>query len=345
MSSFVITFTPHFKQEVFRELSRTDQEVKSIIAFGGGKALISSALGREMFTQRIVDQSPIFIKHIMPVMEEGKIANILEIDKKEILSAVDKIASLMNQERFAVQCRVISGSEGGLNYSSKDIEVYVGEEYFKRGNIPSFSDNVILNDDIRIISILINKDGYYVGYSKSHENLNFHCDEHRICSKSGREISRAENKLKEALAKFDIVLSGKGIALDIGAAPGGWTKVLADHGYEVIAVDPGDLHPTLQKNPKVKHLKERVEKLDFEDHFDVVVNDMNIDPQDTSKIMVNLAPALKKGGLAIVTLKLPKRADASIEESTLILKQAYDILGIKSMFHNRQEVTVVLRKR
>ena len=345
MSRFIITFTPHFKKEVLRELAQVDPMVSLVNVFGGGKALITSELENPIFTQKVVDQSPIFVKHIMPVMGEGKVVNDLEVDKKEILAAVDRIASPMNQERFAVQCRIISGGKGGLAYSSKDIEVYVGEAYFARGNTPSFSDSEILNDDIKIISVVISGGIFYVGYSNSHENLNLHCDEHRVCSKSPRAICRSENKLKEALAKFNIVLSGEGVALDIGAAPGGWTKVLTDYGYEVIAVDPGDLHPTLQENPKVKHHKMQIEKLDLTDHFDVVVDDMNVDPQDTSRIMVNLAPTLKEGGMAIVTLKLPKRAEVSIKESVQILGQAYEIVGIKSLFHNRQEVTVVLRKK
>ena len=345
MSRFIITFSPHFEREVFGELAQVDPLVRSVNAFGGGKALITSELESAIFTQRIVGQSPIFIKHIMPVMGEGKVVGDLETDKQAILSAVDRIASSMDKEKFAVQCRITSGGKGGLGYSSKDIEVYVGEDYFNRGNTPSFSDSKILNDNIKIISVLINGDDYYVGYSTSGDNLNFHCDEHRVCSKSPREICRSENKLKEALVKFNIVLSGEGVALDIGAAPGGWTKVLADYGYEVVAVDPGNLHPILQENPKVTHHKMQIEKLELKEHFDVVVNDMNIDPQETSRIMVGLAPAIKSGGMAIVTLKLPKQAEVSIKESVQILGQAYEIVGIKSLFHNRQEVTVVLRKK
>lgn len=344
-SRFIVTFSPHFQKDVMRELAIVDTAIKPIIDFGSGKALVSSVLEGAVYSQRLVQQDPIFIKHIMPVMGEGKVVNDLEIDKKAILAVVDRVAATMAEEKFAVQCRIISGGKGGLVYSSKDIEVFVGEEYCNRGNTPSFSDSVILNDDIKIISILINGDDYYVGYSTSGDNLNFHCDEHRVCSKTARAICRSENKLKEALARFKIVLSGEGAALDIGAAPGGWTKVLADYGYEVVAVDPGDLHPFLRDNPKIKHHKTQVEKLDFKEHFDVVTNDMNIGPQETSAVMVGLAPTLKSGGIAIVTLKLPMRAKTSIDESVRILEKVYDIVGIKSLFHNRQEVTVVLRKK
>ena len=103
MSSFIITFTPHFEKEVFRELSRTDPQVKSIIVFGSGKALISSVLGREIFTQKIVAQSPIFVKHIMPVMEEGKIVLGIKNDGVYFYDiANDEFKKLDKKNKFIV---------------------------------------------------------------------------------------------------------------------------------------------------------------------------------------------------------------------------------------------------
>lgn len=52
-----------------------------------------------------------------------------------------------------------------------------------------------------------------------------------------RTISRSEFKLEEALEAFGIDTAGVGRALDIGAAPGGWTARLLGLGIRVIAVD------------------------------------------------------------------------------------------------------------
>lgn len=51
----------------------------------------------------------------------------------------------------------------------------------------------------------------------------------------------AEFKLLEALEVFGIVLPSHGVALDLAAAPGGWTRVLRRAGEYVTAIDPGEL--------------------------------------------------------------------------------------------------------
>ncbi len=344
MSKFIITYTPCFRKSMLSELIAVDEELEVESVFSDSVLMIDSKLEKEEFINKLLEKSPIFIKHIMPVMKNGKITENLELDEQEILSGINSISTL-TKESFAVQCRIISGGKNGLDYSSKDLEVFVGSHYEQRGNIPTFSDTSLKNDDIKVLSIMIHHNDYYLGFSSSKENLNFHCDEYRICGKGGRSISRAENKLKEALSKFNVTLDGTGYALDIGASPGGWTKVLADYGYEVVAVDPGNLKPELESNPKIHHYKCRIEDLDFENFFDIIVNDMNIEPQATSNIMNKLVKSLKDNGIAIVTLKLPNKVEEDIKESIQILSQNYDVLAIKSLFHNRQEVTTMIRKK
>lgn len=48
--------------------------------------------------------------------------------------------------------------------------------------------------------------------------------------------SKASQKLEEVLLRMDISLDPGAIALDVGASPGGWTKVLASRCRKVIAV-------------------------------------------------------------------------------------------------------------
>jgi 23S rRNA (cytidine2498-2'-O)-methyltransferase len=345
MSKFIVTFTPCFRKSVIKELCAINKEIIVEKTLSDAIILIQVNTSIEDFTQKIMSASPIFIKHLMPVMIEGKINGNLEDDKTIINNDLEKIVKLDKGQRFAVQCRIIAGGKQKLDYSSKDLEVFIGQNYEDKGGIPTFNDLAVQNIDIAIISILINKEDYYLGFSTSKENLNFSCDEYRIGSRESRKISRAENKLKEALVKFNVTLDGKGVALDIGAAPGGWTKVLVDYGYDVIAVDPGDLHPDLQNNPKIKHFKTRIENLEFENYFDIIVNDMNIDSQVTAQIMNSLSPMLKDEGICIVTLKLPNKSEDKIAESLAILSNCYDVLDTKSLFHNRQEVTTFIRKK
>lgn len=279
----------------------------------------------------------------MPVSEAGNITGEQLTDCESILNAAKGICPIGQGGYFSVQCRILNGSAG---YSAKDIEVFVGTYFDRSGGIPLFSDTDIINEDFDVISVFIYGSVFYIGFSPVSENLNSHGDEYRILSRSGREISRAENKLKEAIAKFKIEIRGEGYALDIGASPGGWTKVLADYGFNVYAVDPGSLKECLYEHPNITHIKDRIENVKLDKQFEIIVNDMNIDPADTSEIMVGLAPMLANGGLAVVTLKLPfSDVDRSIGESTEILSQKYDIISIKNLTHNRSEVTALIRKK
>jgi len=342
-SAYIITYTPYFEKSVKKEIYSVDPNFDTERKFSPSNALVTSQKPGDIFIRELKKSSPIFIKHIMPVMDAGKLSGDLEKDKIKLLQSVDSISQMKKGTKFAVQCRLV---EANLEYTAKDIEVYVGSYYERKGSIPSFSDREIINQDINIISIFIHGSEYYVGFSKSSDNLNFHSDEYRISSRAGgREISRAENKLIEALASFNVELEGKGTALDLGAAPGGWSKGLAEYGYEVLAVDPANLHPKLENDPRIKHIRKKAQDIKLEKPLDLIVDDMNMEPKDTAKIMNDIAPLLKEGGLAIVTIKLPFNPERGITEAKEILNDKYEVLKIRSLFHNRQEVTALLRKK
>jgi len=205
MSKFIVTYTPHFRKNMIKELLKVDKNVNVLQVVADSILIIDSKLEYDDFLKKITDMSPIFVKHLMPVMKQGLITENFENDKKNIFDSIKNIVVLNKDDRFAVQCRIVSGgSREKLEYSSKDVEVFVGSYYEKNGAVPTFSDSNLKSEEIEVISILIYKNNYYVGFSNSRQNLNFHCDEYRIFSRNGREISRAENKLKEALSKFNI---------------------------------------------------------------------------------------------------------------------------------------------
>lgn len=108
MSKFIITYTPCFRKSMLSELIAVDEEleVESVL-------IIDSKLEKEEFINKLLEKSPIFIKHIMPVMKNGKITENLELDEQEILSGMNSISTL-TKESFAVQCRIISGGKNGF---------------------------------------------------------------------------------------------------------------------------------------------------------------------------------------------------------------------------------------
>ncbi|MGG3572586.1 SAM-dependent methyltransferase [Bacillus gobiensis] len=76
-------------------------------------------------------------------------------------------------------------------------------------------------------------------------------------------MSRAKFKLLEAEVKFNINYNDYSSALDIGAAPGGWTSLLLEKGLKVTAIDPSNLHPDLLRNPNLTFYKKRLMKFPY----------------------------------------------------------------------------------
>jgi len=339
----IIAYFPEFKKNAQGEIAAIDPKAK-FRPLGLQLSFFSGSLEFETFAKRLKDSSPIFVRHIMPVHEAGIVQNQKEEDLQMLLDKASKIACLKPGDLFSVQCRIV---EAKLDYKAKDIEVLLGTHFEKQGCIPTFSDKELQSGETYVISVLIFGGEYFLGFSRSTDNLNSHCDEYRVMARAGEvAVSRAENKLKEAIHKFGVKVTGAGNALDIGAAPGGWSNVLASYGFEVFAVDPGELHKSLYENKKIRHYRDRIENVRFEESFELVVCDMNTDPQITAEIMVGLSEKLAEEGLAIITLKLPfYDVERSLGESAEILKRAYDILAVKNLTHNRREVTALLKKR
>ena len=157
-----------------------------------------------------------------------------------------------------------------------------------------------MNYDVHVISVAVKDKTCYIGYCLAEDNLNFQCNEYRVLGKEPPQICRAENKLKEAICKFQLKLEGEGNALDVGAAPGGWTKVLADYGYQVSAVDPGILDKRLKSYKNIKHYRAHVEDVTFDKRFNLVTCDMNMDALKVAKFMCKIHNNLEDDGVAIV---------------------------------------------
>ncbi|MFO7173154.1 MAG: SAM-dependent methyltransferase [Bacillota bacterium] len=164
-------------------------------------------------------------------------------------------------------------------------------------------------------------------------------------------ISRAAFKLMEALELFaplGFCLRPGDRALDLGAAPGGWTQVLLDRGLQVTAVDPAPLDPRLQGRPGLTFLQGRAGEVPLPPAaFDLVTCDINWHPLETARTVAARAEVLVPGGWALVTVKLLGGGNP-----TAIWRRAADILAgaglrlvaARQLFHNRDEVTLLLRR-
>lgn len=198
------------------------------------------------------------------------------------------------------------------------------------------------------VSVAFTKAGAYIGVSVTRDNLSPWAGGARPFAKTNDMICRSEFKLLEAVEVFE-GLSERihGDALDIGAAPGGWSRVLHERGVNVAAVDPAKLDPRMPIG--VKHFAQTAERFiaaQEDGSYDIITNDMKMDAKLSADVMLNAARLLRDGGVAVVTLKLPNGDWAKAASFALHkLSKLYDIIGARQLFHNRQEITCALEVR
>ena len=165
--------------------------------------------------------------------------------------------------------------------------------------------------------------------------------------RSKKSVSRAEQKLLEALELCPALEGAR--ALDLGAAPGGWTRILAERGFQVDAVDPAELDSTVLALSKVHHHRTTAGVFLEQQKgtaYQVMVCDMKMEPVMASRLMLEFAPLLDHQGWLILTLKLPKGSSALkvARESLECLSSTFQIVQARQLFFNRNEVTVIARK-
>lgn len=188
----------------------------------------------------------------------------------------------------------------------------------------------------------------YVGYSMPHTSSPWLMGIPRL--KLFRDApSRAALKLEEAflifLDKPEELLRPGMTAVDLGAAPGGWTWELVKRHFRVIAVDNATLSPLLLTSGLVTHYRAD----GFHYRPNKTVNWLVCDIVEQPARIANLIGRWMISGWchrAIFNLKLPmKKRYQEVEHCRhLILKHASDAdvsitLAFKQLYHDRAEVT------
>jgi 23S rRNA (cytidine2498-2'-O)-methyltransferase len=161
------------------------------------------------------------------------------------------------------------------------------------------------------------------------------------------QISRSEFKLEELFRVHDLPFPKGGTAIDLGAAPGGWTRILRQRGFTVWAIDPAMLDPRIARDPGVRQVRTTAGPFLAETDVtaDLVVNDMRMDPELSVSVMRGAARRLAPGGMMIQTLKVtPNHTLRTVRRSLDALRHDYEIVWAGQLHHNRNEVTVVGRK-
>jgi 23S rRNA (cytidine2498-2'-O)-methyltransferase len=161
--------------------------------------------------------------------------------------------------------------------------------------------------------------------------------------------SRSTLKLDEAIRWFvpdeNQYFKAGMSAVDLGAAPGGWSWQLTKRGLLVTAIDNGPMNKNLMQDGMVEHYKTDAFKFTPEHSVDWLVCDMAERPILVSKLIANWFVS-KNCKNAIFNLKLPmKKRLSAVQECKALLEQTFHQANIrctvrmKQLYHDREEIT------
>jgi 23S rRNA (cytidine2498-2'-O)-methyltransferase len=345
----IVTAHPEFASKSVVELKQLDKRLTRIEELAPGVTLCGTpdvtALMRLAAKER-----PIFVRHLAPVQTIANLSNTTQ-DLAELARAIAQLPGLALLERgthFSVQTRLAQTEETQEKrpYSSGQINQALAEMLTEEtGAIEAVKKPQV------IVSLLCTIDKGYIGISTAEENLSSWPGGARRFAQTPEQISRAEFKLLEALEVFGVTLPPQGHALDLGAAPGGWTRLLLEAGLNVVAVDPANLDPRLTRVKRMEHYRGYAENyIDLAIRkairFDVIVNDMRMDAREAARQLAKASLCLQADGFMISVLKLPHAAPGidpliNLNEALHILSKHFSLVQALQLFHNRQEVTVI----
>lgn len=356
-SMLVVTAHPEFLHAALKELQRLDHSLKSCELLAQGISLCMTSDATRLM-HLAAEERPIFVRHLAPVQAIVNLDNTEE-DVGRLALAIAGLPSFTMLERgqpFAVQSRLVrteeemtAGASHKWAYSSgqlnQQLAAAIAEE---TGAVESIKKPQI------IVSVLCTPSKGYIAISTVRENLSDWPGGARQYAQTPEQISRSEFKLLEALEVFGVTLPSEGRALDLGAAPGGWTRLLLEAGMQVVAVDPARLDPRLDRQPGLEHYRGYAEvylEKVIKQHktLDVITNDMRMDAREAARLLVQAGQCLRPDGFIISTLKLPHATRSidplrNLREALNILGKHFGIVRARQLFHNRQEVTAMLAR-
>jgi 23S rRNA (cytidine2498-2'-O)-methyltransferase len=161
---------------------------------------------------------------------------------------------------------------------------------------------------------------------------------HRVRRPRGAP-SRSAHKLAEALAWLANGPDSNDECIDLGAAPGGWSGVLADRNCKVIAVDPGALAPAIAR--QVRHIRTNAFEYVPETPADWLFCDMAYRPLEVASLLARWGRH-RWARFLIANIKLPmkKRVAMLRRVREILASGGWTGLRGRQLYHDREEVTL-----
>ena len=303
----------------------------------------AEGLGKQLLLEKLIFARQMFVyqAHIQDMSTDDRIASIGDVADELPLCGELRVEHADTTE----------GRE--LSRFCRKFTVPLRQVMKKRNKLTAKSRS----DKPLMMLFFTHTDQAYVGYAEP-GNYSPHSSGILRLKFPAEAPSRSTLKLDEAFQMFIPKqeqadrISASAQAVDLGACPGGWTYQLVRRGLFVQAVDNGLMADSLMETGQVRHFPEDGFRFQpKKKNIQWVVCDMIEQP---SRVAALMAKWVVDGWCkeAMFNLKLPmKKRHESVYQSLQVIKDAMEKGGVKSyqiqakhLYHDREEVTVHLRK-
>ncbi len=336
MHGIVFTASQEFLAEAMAEIKERFPDYRQF-SLTDGVFFVEMDGQAKHIRDALLRQPAVFVHH-MHLADRAQVQGFDEIMETVLERLNTDLQQVDGEAAVATQARAFATRFG---FTARGLKVACDALLEERGC------RSVIKDPVWVISVTVCGDMLYYGLDRAAYNLSDWTGGMIHFRKDASDISRAKFKLLEALIRFQPSLPSQGRALDLGAAPGGWTSVLLERGMQVLAVDTGDLDPRLLKAPGLEFRKQNVNDLRLRpgEQFDLITCDMSWSPFFTVDMINRLSKYLKVRGQAIVTVKLMgRKARTTLSKVLQEFDDSLRVLHVQHLFHNRREVTVHLER-
>ncbi len=203
---------------------------------------------------------------------------------------------------------------------------------------------------------LVGKEGLFCGMQSPRLSNGLYAGGSKYMDQSSPDvISRAGAKIAEALhylLMYRPPLARGTHWVELGACPGGMTAELLTREQRVTAIDRAPLDRRLDKRPGLTFVHADVAAFSPEPGavYDAVLSDLNGPPRESMDHVTRLSSHLRKGGLVVFTLKVPKveQLEAPLALFRTIIKMAeragLHLFAQTHLTYNGHEFTLFFEK-
>jgi len=199
---------------------------------------------------------------------------------------------------------------------------------------------------------LVGKEGLFCGMQSPRAANGLYAGGSKFIDQNSPDtISRADAIIAEALHYLLLhrpALPAGSHWVELGACPGGMTSELLARHQRVTAIDRAPLDPRLNGRAGLKFIHADVATFEPEPKttYDAILSDLNGPPEESIAHVIRLSRALRKGGLIVFTLKLPRVE--SVNEPCALFKRivktaataGLQLLAQTHLTYNRHEFTL-----